>query len=75
LGKVVPKTALSFEVPAVTVRGGKTLVHEFRLTDTQRTELHERHDVNFRVRLAVSGTTKRFREVFVRTRVPAELSA
>lgn len=75
LGEVIPKTALSFKLAAVTVREGKTVVREFKLTSAQLAELHELRDVNFRVRLALPATPKRFAEVFVRTRVPAELRA
>jgi hypothetical protein len=50
-------------------------VRTFKLTTAQLAELRELRDVNFRVRLAVPGATKRFREVFVRTWVPAALRA
>ena len=73
LGEVVEKSSLRFRLAAVTVRKGATRARSFTLTTVQLAELHELRDVNFRVRLAVPGATKRFRELFVRTRVPPTL--
>jgi hypothetical protein len=73
LGEVIPKTALSFTLRASTVAKGKTLVHSFTFTAAQREELRSLRDVNFRVRLAPPATPKRFEEVFILARVPAQL--
>ena len=75
LGKVIPKTTLRFDVVPVTVVNGKTLKREFKLTDAQLAELHELSEVNFQVRLALPSAKQGIREVFIRTRVPAELRA
>jgi len=73
LGEVIPKTSLSFSLRTSTVSKGKTLVHTFKLTSAQREELRSLSDINFRVRLAAPATPKRFDEVFIRARVPAQL--
>ncbi|MFP5363687.1 MAG: hypothetical protein ACLGI5_13270 [Thermoleophilia bacterium] len=73
LGEIVEKTSLRFKVAAVALRAGRTRARSFKLTTRQLAELRELRDVNFRVRLAAPAATKRFRELFVRTRVPAQL--
>jgi hypothetical protein len=73
LGEVLEKSSLRFKLTAMTVRKGKARVRSFKLTTEQLGELKALRDVNFRVRLAVPGTTKRFRELFVRARVPSQL--
>jgi hypothetical protein len=73
LGEVIPDTKLSFTIDADTVPAGKTLVRTFKLTTEQLAELGGMTDVNFRVRLSISETSKRVNEVFVHASVPAEL--
>lgn len=73
LGRVIPQTPLTFKLRAASLPRGRSVARSFKLTVAQRAALKPLSMVNFRVRLAAPAKPKRVSEVFVRTRVPAQL--
>ncbi len=73
LSELIADTTLRFTLRAVVVPKGKLRARTLKLSTAQLEELAQLGAVSFRVRLSPPAGSKRFVEVWVRTRVPAQL--